>query len=190
MAWSGAMPAKAHGCGPGSTVRPEFAGGIYRRCPNCCDRSHSRADGSHPQCQGPRGHRRDHHRSLAWMISLRAFRGENPRGYVPVVRDDEHPSGEDRPAEMKILAECFASIQPGDSTALLPHAPAEVVQFCIAWKGYSQRAASNPDLWESHSLAAQRRARSLCQLARRISHRSYHQIDFRLTVCGIGRMPV
>ncbi|MDK1489769.1 hypothetical protein QN219_06825 [Sinorhizobium sp. 7-81] len=48
--------------------------------------------------------------------------------------------------EMKILAECFASIQPGDSAALLPHAPAEVVQFCIAWKGYSQRAASNPDL--------------------------------------------
>jgi hypothetical protein len=24
--------------------------------------------------------------------------------------------------------------------------PAEVVQFCIAWKRYSQRAASNPDL--------------------------------------------
>lgn len=37
-------------------------------------------------------------------------------------------------AEMKILAECFASIQPGDSTALLPHAPAEVVQFCVAWR--------------------------------------------------------
>src|SRR5688500_16607917 len=49
-------------------------------------------------------------------------------------------------AEMKILAECFASIRPGDSTALLPHAPAEVVQFCIAWKGYSQRAASNADI--------------------------------------------
>jgi hypothetical protein len=49
-------------------------------------------------------------------------------------------------AEMKILAECFASIRPGDSTALLPRASAEVVQFCIAWKGYSQRAASNPDL--------------------------------------------
>jgi len=48
--------------------------------------------------------------------------------------------------EMKILRECFASFQPGDSTALLPHAPYEVVQFCIAWKGYSQRAASNPDV--------------------------------------------
>ena len=76
---------------------------------------------------------------VGMTVSVRTFAGA-----VEAVRPREKTAIS--AAEMKILAECFASIRPGDGTALLPHAPAEVVQFCIAWEGYSQRAASNPDL--------------------------------------------
>ncbi|WP_131821075.1 hypothetical protein [Ensifer sp. LCM 4579] len=76
---------------------------------------------------------------VGMLISERTFAGAveavRPREKAAISAD-----------EMRLLAECFASIQPGDSTALLPHAPPQAVQFCIAWKGYSQRAASNPDL--------------------------------------------